>query len=79
MKVARGLPVLWLFLCATTAVAQIPTNELPVRIGDDQAGGNTFHGEIAAVRLYNRNLHGGAEEPGAGRSGSQEQGGGTCR
>ncbi len=56
MKVARGLPVLWLFLCATTAVAQIPTNELPVRIGDDQAGGNTFHGEIAAVRLYNRNL-----------------------
>jgi alpha-L-fucosidase 2 len=36
--------------------AQTPPNTLPLRLGADQSGGNPFHGDIAAVRLYNRAL-----------------------
>ncbi|MGO8674250.1 MAG: glycosyl hydrolase family 95 catalytic domain-containing protein [Limisphaerales bacterium] len=46
----------WLLLHSTATPAQIPSNDLPLRIGADQAGGNVFHGEIAAVRLYSRAL-----------------------
>ena len=43
-------------LLARPALAQIPTNNLPLRIGADQRGQNVFRGEIAAVRLYSREL-----------------------
>jgi alpha-L-fucosidase 2 len=36
--------------------AQVPANPHPLRLGADQAGGNRFQGEMAAVRLYNRAL-----------------------
>jgi alpha-L-fucosidase 2 len=45
-----------LWLCAFLAPAQIPSNDLLLRLGVDQAGGNAFQGEIAAVRLYARAL-----------------------
>ena len=56
LKRLPGLPVVWFLLCSMTASAQIPTNTLPLRIGDDQAGGSVFRGQIVAVRLYNRVL-----------------------
>jgi hypothetical protein len=37
-------------------LAQIPANQLPLRIGADQSGGNGFRGEMAAIRLYDRAL-----------------------
>ena len=46
----------WLLLSSFLAPAQVPPNELPLRIGADQTGGNVFRGEIAAVRLYSRAL-----------------------
>ena len=46
-----------LFAClAIVGRCQTPSNSFPLRIGADQGGGNTFHGRIAAVRLYNRAL-----------------------
>ena len=45
-----------LVLCALLAPAQIPPNDLPLRIGVDQSGSSAFQGEIAAVRLYSRAL-----------------------
>ena len=38
------------------SLAQLPVNSHPLRIGADQGGGNTFRGEMAAVRLYGRTL-----------------------
>src|SRR5271157_1182733 len=46
----------WLLLSSFLAPAQVPPNELPLRIGADQNGGNVFRGEIAALRLYSRAL-----------------------
>jgi len=46
----------WLLLKTLPLFAQVPANQLPLRIGADQAGGNVFAGEIAAVRLYTRAL-----------------------
>ncbi len=48
-----------LWLCAFLAPAQIPSNDLLLRIGVDQAGGNAFQGEVASVRLYSRALSAG--------------------
>jgi alpha-L-fucosidase 2 len=39
--------------------AEVPTNHHPLHIGADQGGGHRFHGDIAAVRLYDRALSGG--------------------
>jgi len=52
------LYIMWLLLGALPALAQIPDNSVPLRIGADQAGGSLFQGEIAAVRLYERALTG---------------------
>ena len=38
------------------AIAQVPANNHPLRIGNDQSGGNPFHGKIAAARVYQRPL-----------------------
>jgi hypothetical protein len=46
----------WLLLAWLPLSAQIPANSLPLRIGADQAGGNAFLGQMAAVRLYDREL-----------------------
>ena len=46
----------WLLLVSLPLSAQIPSNPLPLHIGADQAGGNAFRGEMAAVRLYDRAL-----------------------
>src|SRR5208283_1858996 len=46
----------WLLLKTLPLFAQVSANQLPLRIGADQAGGNVFAGEIAAVRLYARAL-----------------------
>ena len=51
--VGLGLALAW---GAAHTSAQTPPNTLPLRIGADQAGGNTFRGDIAAVRFYNRAL-----------------------
>jgi alpha-L-fucosidase 2 len=53
--IALGFAILPLAL-----IAQIPSNDHPLRIGADQAGGNVFRGAIAVVRIYDRNLR--AEE-----------------
>jgi alpha-L-fucosidase 2 len=45
-----------LVLLTFSAAAQVPENQHPICIGADQQGGNSFHGEIAAVRLYDRAL-----------------------
>ncbi|MCX6924960.1 MAG: hypothetical protein NT154_17360, partial [Verrucomicrobia bacterium] len=45
-------------LLALGADAQLPSNSLPLRIGGDQAGGNVFRGEIAALRIYDHALSG---------------------
>jgi hypothetical protein len=50
-KVALSLAVL-LLLKTLPVLAQVPANQLPLRIGADQVGKNAFRGEIAAVRLY---------------------------
>jgi alpha-L-fucosidase 2 len=52
----KQLFTMWVLLGAVVAVAQIPDNSVPLRIGADQAGGSLFQGEIAAVRLYERTL-----------------------
>ena len=41
-----------LLLGAARVLAQIPENDLPIRIGADQSGNSQFTGEIAAVRFY---------------------------
>ncbi|MGA2863079.1 MAG: alpha-galactosidase [Verrucomicrobiota bacterium] len=46
----------WLLLKSLPLPGQIPANQLPLRIGADQATGNVFRGEMAAVRLYDRAL-----------------------
>lgn len=43
-------------VAAFSAAAAVPQNLQPTRIGGDQAGGNLFRGEIAALRLYDRAL-----------------------
>jgi hypothetical protein len=45
-----------LLLLTWPATAQVPANNLPLRLGSDQQGGNVFRGTIAAVRLYGRAL-----------------------
>ncbi len=42
-------------LCTLSALAQVP-NALPLHLGADQTGHNSFQGHIAAVRLYDRPL-----------------------
>jgi hypothetical protein len=56
MKYVPGILVIWLLLSSLPAVAQIPDNRHPIRIGADQKGSSVFRGEIAAVRLYDRVL-----------------------
>ncbi len=51
-----ALFVLWLLADSAMLPAQVPTNDLPLRIGVDQTGSNPFRGEIVAVRLYDRAL-----------------------
>ena len=48
--------ILWLPIDSAMLHAQVPANDLPLRIGVDQSGGNPFRGKIAAVRLYDRAL-----------------------
>ena len=50
------IPVCGLLLAPVLALAQLPPNTHPLRIGADQSGGNQFAGDMAAVRLYNRAL-----------------------
>jgi alpha-L-fucosidase 2 len=38
------------------SMAQIPSNELPLRLGSDQNNGSLFQGEMGTVRLYDRAL-----------------------
>jgi alpha-L-fucosidase 2 len=52
MKLAAAVFALW----AVPALAQVPANQHPIRIGADQTGANVFRGRIAAVRLYDRPL-----------------------
>jgi len=52
MRLAAAVFVLW----AVPALAQVPANQHPIRIGADQSGANVFRGRIAAVRLYDRPL-----------------------
>ncbi len=52
----RWLLATCLLFTATAALAQIPANSHPIRLGADQAGGTVFRGRIAAVRLYDRAL-----------------------
>jgi len=52
----KRLSIVWLLFFTSAAVAQIPDNPHPFRIGSDQVGANLFGGEIAAVRLYERAL-----------------------
>ena len=56
MRNIPGLLTAWLLLTWLPLFGQVPANQLPLRIGTDQAGGNIFRGEIAAVRLYDRAL-----------------------
>ena len=58
IKIMKRLFIMWLLLQPLAAVAQIPDNPHPLRIGADQAGGSMFQGEVAAVRLYERALTG---------------------
>ena len=48
--------VMMVLALALPAQAQVPANPLPFRIGSDQHGENLFRGQIAAVRLYAREL-----------------------
>ena len=54
----KRIRIMWWLLGALPALAQIPDNPHPLRIGADQAGGSLFQGEIATVRLYERALTG---------------------
>jgi len=54
----KRIGIAWLLVGSLVAVAQIPDNSHPLRIGSDQSGGSLFQGEVAAVRLYERALTG---------------------
>jgi len=53
---ARLFIALGLLLAAPGLFAQLPSNQLPIRIGADQTGHNSFNGEVAAIRIYSRAL-----------------------
>jgi hypothetical protein len=50
--------VIGILMLALPVMAQVPDNNLPLRIGSDQGGGSLFQGRIGAVRLYGRALAG---------------------
>jgi len=58
IKIMKRLFIMWMLIGTLPAVAQIPDNPHPLRIGADQTGGSLFQGEVAAVRLYERALTG---------------------
>jgi alpha-L-fucosidase 2 len=48
--------VIAILMLTLPVMAQVPDNNLPLRIGSDQGGGSLFQGRIGAVRLYGRAL-----------------------
>jgi alpha-L-fucosidase 2 len=58
MKTHPLFVTLILCLVVVSVAAQTPQNALPLRIGADQAGGNTFCGEMASLTVHGRALRG---------------------
>ena len=48
--------IIGILMLALPVMAQVPDNNLPLRIGSDQGGGSLFSGKMGAVRLYGRAL-----------------------